>query len=184
MTRSTNPAQSARSSRAAHASRSTFPALLLGLTAVTGVVDAVSYLVLGHVFVASMTGNVIFLGFGIAGAADVSAPPRSPHWSRSCSARSLEAGSHGICGTPAFVLSLLLGHQTTTARYPTLRRQPEHRANRSAVTGVSSSPPTPSTTIGNARRTLCFRSSQVIASVEPDRRSDSRLAGIEWNTRT
>jgi len=38
-------------------------AALLTLTAVTGLVDAVSYLRLGHVFVANMTGNVVFLGF-------------------------------------------------------------------------------------------------------------------------
>jgi uncharacterized membrane protein YoaK (UPF0700 family) len=44
------------------------PPLLLGLTVVTGVVDAFSYLVLGHVFVANMTGNVVFLAFALAGA--------------------------------------------------------------------------------------------------------------------
>jgi uncharacterized membrane protein YoaK (UPF0700 family) len=42
--------------------RSTVVALLL-LTFATGMVDAVSVLALGHVFVANMTGNVIFLGF-------------------------------------------------------------------------------------------------------------------------
>ena len=42
--------------------RLTITALLL-LTFATGLVDAVSVLVLGHVFVANMTGNVIFLGF-------------------------------------------------------------------------------------------------------------------------
>ena len=42
--------------------RLTVIALLL-LTFATGLVDAVSVLVLGHVFVANMTGNVIFLGF-------------------------------------------------------------------------------------------------------------------------
>ncbi len=42
--------------------RLTVLALLL-LTFATGLVDAVSVLVLGHVFVANMTGNVIFLGF-------------------------------------------------------------------------------------------------------------------------
>jgi uncharacterized membrane protein YoaK (UPF0700 family) len=42
--------------------RMTVVALLL-LTFATGLVDAVSVLVLGHVFVANMTGNVIFLGF-------------------------------------------------------------------------------------------------------------------------
>jgi uncharacterized membrane protein YoaK (UPF0700 family) len=37
-------------------------AALLALTVVTGLVDAVSYLRLGRVFVANMTGNVVFLG--------------------------------------------------------------------------------------------------------------------------
>jgi uncharacterized membrane protein YoaK (UPF0700 family) len=44
------------------------PALLLVLTVNTGVVDAVSILRLGRVFVANMTGNVVFVGFAIAGA--------------------------------------------------------------------------------------------------------------------
>jgi len=48
------------------------PALLLLLTTVTGIVDAVSYLKLGHVFVANMTGNVVFLGFAAGGASDFS----------------------------------------------------------------------------------------------------------------
>jgi uncharacterized membrane protein YoaK (UPF0700 family) len=50
------------------------PPLLLGLTVVTGLVDAFSYLLLGHVFVANMTGNVVFLGFAIAGATGFSIP--------------------------------------------------------------------------------------------------------------
>jgi uncharacterized membrane protein YoaK (UPF0700 family) len=37
------------------------------MTFSTGVVDAVSYLGLGRVFAANMTGNVVLLGFGIAG---------------------------------------------------------------------------------------------------------------------
>src|SRR3954465_3328998 len=44
------------------------PALLLVLTVLTGVVDAVSILSLGRVFVANMTGNVVFVGFAMAGA--------------------------------------------------------------------------------------------------------------------
>jgi len=44
------------------------PVLLLVLSVVTGLVDAVSYLGLHHVFVANMTGNVVFLGFALAGA--------------------------------------------------------------------------------------------------------------------
>jgi uncharacterized membrane protein YoaK (UPF0700 family) len=44
------------------------PAILLVLTVVTGLVDAVSILALGRVFVANMTGNVVFVGFALAGA--------------------------------------------------------------------------------------------------------------------
>ena len=44
------------------------PPLLISMTLATGLVDAFSYLVLGHVFVANMTGNVVFLGFALAGA--------------------------------------------------------------------------------------------------------------------
>jgi uncharacterized membrane protein YoaK (UPF0700 family) len=47
------------------------PSLLLGMTVVTGLVDAFSYLSLAHVFVANMTGNVVFLGFGLAGAGNI-----------------------------------------------------------------------------------------------------------------
>jgi uncharacterized membrane protein YoaK (UPF0700 family) len=50
------------------------PALLLGLTLVTGLVDSVSILSLGRVFVANMTGNVVFIGFALAGAAGFSLP--------------------------------------------------------------------------------------------------------------
>lgn len=48
------------------------PPLMLALTVVTGLVDAFSYLLLGHVFVANMTGNVVFSGFAIVGAAGFS----------------------------------------------------------------------------------------------------------------
>ncbi|WP_083175849.1 YoaK family protein [Mycobacterium scrofulaceum] len=41
-------------------------AALLLLTFATGLADSISILVLGHVFVANMTGNVIFLGFWLA----------------------------------------------------------------------------------------------------------------------
>jgi uncharacterized membrane protein YoaK (UPF0700 family) len=41
---------------------------LLALTFVTGIVDAVCFLGLGQVFAAMQTGNVLFLGFGLAGA--------------------------------------------------------------------------------------------------------------------
>jgi len=43
------------------------PILLHLLTIVTGLVDALSFLGLGEVFVANMTGNIVFLGFALAG---------------------------------------------------------------------------------------------------------------------
>src|SRR5690349_3937410 len=49
------------------------PVLLLVMTVVTGMVDAFSYLSLAHVFVANMTGNVVFLGFGLVGAGNIAA---------------------------------------------------------------------------------------------------------------
>src|ERR1700754_790991 len=45
--------------------RFTVAALLL-LTFATGLADSISILVLGHVFVANMTGNVVFFGFWLA----------------------------------------------------------------------------------------------------------------------
>src|SRR6266487_1585290 len=48
------------------------PPLLVAMTLITGLVDAFSYLVLGHVFVANMTGNVVFLAFASAGASGFS----------------------------------------------------------------------------------------------------------------
>jgi uncharacterized membrane protein YoaK (UPF0700 family) len=50
------------------------PPLLLAMTVVTGLVDSYSYLVLGHVFVANMTGNVVFLAFALMGAPGFSIP--------------------------------------------------------------------------------------------------------------
>ena len=47
-------------------------AILLVLTLATGMVDAVSFLALGHVFTANMTGNIVFLGFALAGAPGLS----------------------------------------------------------------------------------------------------------------
>ncbi|MFB7713561.1 YoaK family protein [Streptomyces sp. NPDC056105] len=53
--------------------RSTLPAALTVLTVVSGIVDAVSYLGLGRVFAANMTGNVVVMGFAAAGAPGFSA---------------------------------------------------------------------------------------------------------------
>lgn len=54
---------------AATSLRHPLPQALLVLTFTTGIVDAVSFLGLGRVFTANMTGNVVLLGFGIAGSA-------------------------------------------------------------------------------------------------------------------
>jgi len=48
------------------------PLLLHIATIVTGLIDAISYLGLGHVFTANMTGNVVFLAFAVAGAPGLS----------------------------------------------------------------------------------------------------------------
>jgi uncharacterized membrane protein YoaK (UPF0700 family) len=53
--------------QAARSVRHPLTRALLVLTFTTGLVDAVSYLGLGRVFSANMTGNVVLLGFGIAG---------------------------------------------------------------------------------------------------------------------
>lgn len=50
----------------------TVTATLLAMTAVSGIVDAVSFIALGHVFTANMTGNIVFLGFAIGGVAGLS----------------------------------------------------------------------------------------------------------------
>jgi hypothetical protein len=51
----------------ANTSEGVLPYILLGITAVTGLIDAVSFLALGHVFTANMTGNIAFLAFAVAG---------------------------------------------------------------------------------------------------------------------
>jgi hypothetical protein len=53
-------------------------------------VDAFSYLVLGHVLVANMTGNVVFLGFALAGASGFST-----------TASLVALGSFGLAGDPS-----------------------------------------------------------------------------------
>ena len=50
--------------------------VLFALTVVTGLIDAVSFLGLGHTFTANMTGNVVFLGFALGGGQGIS-PARS-----------------------------------------------------------------------------------------------------------
>ena len=42
--------------------------MLIGLTVVSGIVDGFSFLLLGRIFVANVTGDVLFVAFGLAGA--------------------------------------------------------------------------------------------------------------------
>lgn len=64
--------------------------VLIALTVLSGLVDAVCYLGLGHVFTANMTGNVVLLGFAAAGA---------PGFSVSASMTSLAVFLAGaVCG--------------------------------------------------------------------------------------
>jgi len=63
---------------------------LIGLTVVTGLVDAISFLGLGHIFTANMTGNVVFLGFAAGGAPGIAA-------ARSIAALCAFAGG-SVCG--------------------------------------------------------------------------------------
>jgi uncharacterized membrane protein YoaK (UPF0700 family) len=51
------------------------PAMLVALTVLAGVVDASSILGLGHVFVATITGNLVFVGLAVAGAQGFSVVP-------------------------------------------------------------------------------------------------------------
>lgn len=70
--------------------------VLLGLTAATGVIDAISYLGMGRVLVANMTGNVVFLGFPSPEPADPAAPHgrlSSWRWGPSWRARQSVVGS-------------------------------------------------------------------------------------------
>jgi hypothetical protein len=58
--------------RLAEPRHGSLPVLLLALTLVTGVIDAISLLALGRVFVANMTGNVVVTGFALAGVPEFS----------------------------------------------------------------------------------------------------------------
>src|SRR5258706_12687250 len=46
---------------------------LLAVTFSTGLIDALSFIALGRVFTANMTGNIVFLAFAIAGVQGLSA---------------------------------------------------------------------------------------------------------------
>jgi uncharacterized membrane protein YoaK (UPF0700 family) len=77
---------------------------LLALTVVTGLIDAVSYLRLGRVFVANMTGNVVFLGFSV-----------QPHSGLSAVASLIAIGGFLVGGFAGGRLAL--AHSSRTARW-------------------------------------------------------------------
>ncbi|MFF4614929.1 YoaK family protein [Nonomuraea jabiensis] len=106
------------------------PALLIPLALVTGLVDAVSFLGLGRVFVANMTGNIVFLGFALAGDAQMSkwASPAAltafgaGAWSagrvirRAANTRRAFAAAtavHALLVAAALAVALAAGHRTT-----------------------------------------------------------------------
>ncbi len=80
------------------------PLALMVLTVVTGLVDAISFLGLGRVFTANMTGNVVFLAFAVA---------RAPGLSIRRSLTSLIA----------FLLGAILGGRLAVAMTATSRRR-------------------------------------------------------------
>jgi len=84
--------------------------VLLGLTAVTGLIDAVSFLALGQVFTANMTGNVVFLGFAASGA---------PGLSVARSTAALAAFLSGAAGGGRLALKMAAGprHRWTGAAF-------------------------------------------------------------------
>ncbi|MEV0387565.1 YoaK family protein [Nonomuraea sp. NPDC050643] len=109
------------------------PALLIPLALVTGLVDAVSYLGLGRVFVANMTGNIVFLGFALAG------DPYLSKWASPLALASFVTGAwsagqvtrrmgearrafaaattvHAALVAAALVVALLAGHEGAGAR--------------------------------------------------------------------
>lgn len=73
--------------------------LLLVLTAVTGIVDAASYLALGGVFSGNMTGNVVILGLAATGAGGL--PVSGPALALACFATGAAAGGRFLRRTGA-----------------------------------------------------------------------------------
>ena len=136
--------------------------MMVVLTVVTGVVDAASYLKLGHVFVANMTGNVVFLGFALAGARGLSAVSslialgsflvgaRRMAASRQPSAPP-RASSVGGEFAQATLLAIALLHRTVGARTPApppaTRYRPAGRGDGARTHPHSSAVPELTTTV-------------------------------------
>ena len=68
---SPSPAVAAPAAAAVRWPETRYSIALLVMTAATGAVDAVSYLALDRVFTGNMTGNVLFIAFGVIGIDDI-----------------------------------------------------------------------------------------------------------------
>jgi uncharacterized membrane protein YoaK (UPF0700 family) len=79
--------------------------VLFGLAAVTGIVDAACYLGFGHVFTANMTGNVVLLGFAVAGVESLSV-------------------TRSVTALAAFLLGAVLGVRLARSIDPSTHRWP------------------------------------------------------------
>jgi len=89
---------------------------MLALTAVTGLVDAVSYLRLGRVFVANMTGNVVFLGLSVYPHSGLQAGASRLRLARSSRAPSARAGSRLGSRTRPSVVARSFRHRSDDSR--------------------------------------------------------------------
>lgn len=109
---------------------------MLLLTVLTGVVDAVSILSLGRVFVANMTGNVVFIGFALAGA----------------SGFSLAASLSALGG---FLVGAAIGgaRSTVSARIEVASYSPSPARNSSCSSPRSLPPPSPAPISAEPRKT-------------------------------
>jgi hypothetical protein len=103
--------------------------LLLALTVVTGMVDAVSYVALGHVFVANMTGNVVFLGFAAASVGGLSVTASLAAIAASRSAPS-PAGAPASASAPTEAATCARSQRSGRCWQPSRRSPPRWPASR------------------------------------------------------
>ncbi|MGI6869526.1 DUF1275 family protein [Amycolatopsis sp. 3B14] len=88
------------------------PVALGSLTVLSGLIDAVSFLALGRVFTANMTGNLVFLGFAAAG---------EPGFDVAAAGTALVAFVAGAAGAARLASSIAAPHRRSSARS---RRRP------------------------------------------------------------
>jgi uncharacterized membrane protein YoaK (UPF0700 family) len=88
---------------------------LLALTFTTGMIDATTFLGLGHVFAGNMTGNIILLGFGLANAGGL--PVLAPLVSLGCFLAGAAAGGAldaRLAGRSDRALPIAMAFETAT----------------------------------------------------------------------